>query len=296
MNNIGLNSILLQNINGTNAIMPIFYNTLKENNYYTIDYNDIHPDKINIKAIVFEVNSEIINKYIYDIIFTTKINNNIIINAPLSFFINFNTIKKYDNKIVIILNDYFIYDYITYNNEIIYSLEISEELNAYITSIKFLANITSLTPKNRLKLSKYSSKYLNQILFSKNIWSVNNNLKQIINIKNINGYIKGLFIECNDINDLEKIKIEIGGIVRIDYNKILIDCYSHIITNKLMYISFENSENYKSNLIDSFSNSYYMKDMCQFVIAMSFKNIPNLFYIHFVIGYVIDIKDGKYLL
>jgi hypothetical protein len=296
MNNIGLNSILLQNINGTNAIMPIFYNTLKENNYYTIDYNDMHPDKINIKAIVFEVNSEIINKYIYDIIFTTKINNNIIINTPLSFFINFNTIKRYDNKIVIILNNYFIYDYITYNNEIIYSLEISEELNPYITSIKFLANTTSLTRENKLKLSNYSSKYFNQILFSKNIWSLNNNLKQIINIKNINGYIKGLFIECNDINDLEKIKIEIGGIVRIDYNKILIDCYSHIITNKLMYISFENSENYKSNLIDSFSNSYYMKDMCQFVIAMSFKNVPNLFYIHFVIGYVIDIKDGKYLL
>ena len=63
-----------------------------------------------------------------------------------------------------------------------------------------------------------------------------------------------------------------------------------------MYISFENSENYKSNLIDSFSNSYYMKDMCQFVISMNFKNVPNLFYIHFVIGYVIDIKDGKYLL
>jgi hypothetical protein len=93
-----------------------------------------------------------------------------------------------------------------------------------------------------------------------------------------------------------KINIEINGIIRFEFDKILIDCYSFIISNKLIYISFDNTENYKSNLIDSFSNSYYMKDISQFVISMNFKNSHNFLFVHFVVGYVIDIKDSKYLM
>jgi hypothetical protein len=165
MNNIGLNKVLLQTMNGTNAITHHFYNTIKKNNYYIIDYDNVYPDKISIKSIIFEINDinnkndEIIHKYIDNIIFIVKINDNIIIKTPLSFFINFNEIKKYDNKIVLMLNNYFIYDYNLHNNDIIYSLKINKDLDNYIFNIKFLANVLCLTHKNKLKILNNYSKY-----------------------------------------------------------------------------------------------------------------------------------------
>lgn len=300
MNNININSIYLQNNNGNNAVLPYYYNLFNNKNKYIINYNENYFDKINIKAIIFESNNIIqINDFYSilqnnNIIFNITMNNNIIFKSSLSLFLNFHPVKKYNNKFVIFIENYLLNDFICYNNKLVYYLESEINLYQYFNEIKLLMDVTILTNNNKILFNQLNTDHFIQTILSKKIFSLNNNIREIFDITNV--YIKGIFIEYNDINNIQNITINIDGSKRFDFDNFLLDMYSFKISNDLIYISFDNTLNYEKKCINSFSNSFFMKNISKVNLSMSFLNNNNFLSIYFLIGDYIKITDGKYIL
>jgi len=92
-------------------------------------------------------------------------------------------------------------------------------------------------------------------------------------ILDLNLYVKGYFIEVSNYDELNEITLFVNDNIYLTYDKILLDLICHKISDKMIYISFTNTENYKNTELDSYIGSVYHDQMSKVKMCLKFNNL-----------------------
>jgi hypothetical protein len=205
---------------------------------YTFNYNKLiltrNVDIITPEYLIFDLieHNVIISdmyKYIENVIIHFNIRNQKIIDFPLSLLWNLNEIHINENKLYVKMPfyDFFgdIYIQGLYDNEV----------NFYIENFNHLTNYTnkcSLQCKTYIYgYNRYSDPSYNNIIQQissidveqKTFITQENQLNEfVVNTNELNGFVKGFFIESQNISELSELQFFLNGHVRTDYNSFLI--------------------------------------------------------------------------
>ncbi len=193
------------------------------------------------------------NNAIFNTQIELTIGNQIIFTNNLRLYTHFNPVIHVDNTFVIKIPDFFLL-----NIDLI-SLQYCEVKIKYINLNNNLFTEKSLTVKythldiepRRNRAQRSHNNFIQYITHSGEI--TQNSMMNTSPIES-REMIKGYFIEGNidNINDIELI---LNGVTRFKYNKIMINLYCKKITNKLLYLPFNNTHEYHNASVESMIGS-----------------------------------------
>lgn len=196
--------------------------------------------------------------------FIVKVGGYIIFSIPLNFFISLYGYNKKENIIKIPLEFKMFFEnlifYAKWQNIEIMLSEKHDNISESILTIKFSEFYGDIPRRNVIQ----------QI----DLIKIENNFLQTVNITlDSRSLTKGFFIGIN-LNDISRIKLQINGHDRFDYDEILLNTICKKINDDLFYIPLDINQEYT----DCSENSYYSAlnlarfDTTRFIFT--FKNIP----------------------
>jgi len=196
--------------------------------------------------------------------FIVKVGGYIIFGIPLNFFISLYGYNKKENIIKIPLEFKMFFEnlifYAKWQNIEIMLSEKHDNISESILTIKFSEFYGDIPRRNVIQ----------QI----DLIKIENNFLQTVNITlDSCSLTKGFFIGIN-LNDISRIKLQINGQDRFDYDEILLNTICKKINDDLFYIPLDINQEYT----DCSENSYYSAlnlarfDTTRFIFT--FKNIP----------------------
>ena len=184
-----------------------------------------------------------------------------LLNVQLSFLVNLDNFKLKDNKLFINLNldislgDLFIAP-IAYTQLVLKVTNIQDD--NLIESVSIIMKDALLDTNGRRNLVTESHNLFVQNIQT-NIINLDNAANKIIKILDFNYLSKGIFLECNNINNnLKNIKLNIHNVEIINYDKDLIELCTYKISGNLLYLPFSGDLDYKN------------KDRASYVSALAF--------------------------
>jgi len=168
-----------------------------------------------------------------------KINDNHVTTFYLNLLMELNDVYKYENSFVVkIPHDYTVDEILFYN--------ISAMLFFYVntTNIKKIRLFAQYTFKLDVNFSHAENIYQDIKYCGQHKWK--NDEECTIEIKNDAFFVKGYFIEGN-ISKIKSLQILFNDQTRFDkYDKMMLQMYGNIITKNLMYLPYNNDEEYKN--------------------------------------------------
>jgi hypothetical protein len=196
--------------------------------------------------------------------FIVKVGGYIIFSIPLNFFISLYGYNKKENIIKIPLEFKMFFEnlifYAKWQNIEIMLSEKHDNISESILKIKVSEFYGDMPRRNVIQ----------QI----DLIKIENNFLQTVNITlDSRSLTKGFFIGIN-LNDISRIKLQINGHDRFDYDEILLNTICKKINDDLFYIPLDINQEYT----DCSENSYYSAlnlariDSTRFIFT--FKNIP----------------------
>lgn len=270
-------------------------NTCEENKKYKINGNTLYYDIIkkfdknfklnlsNINSLIYPkfleitflnnlINQNEINKILNDVYLTMKVNGICIFNIPLKFLLHFNKFEIYKNKFYLDLSfDLFIEEILIPKSHYLYFIFELINVNNDIVSCNLIMRIThcfSFINNTRKNILQYlSSVQLNDI-----------NGRNYFEYKlPFNGIIKGLFIECDNINNINNLILTLNDNINIQYNHFLIKINCIKISDKLLYYPFNSQKKFNDLSNISFEGSINFNKIQNIKIIVNLtENINNL--------------------
>jgi len=183
--------------------------------------------------------------------------NNIIVNNLLSLYSNLNPLKIIKNTIIITIpyNMTFgsIYLLKLQYDEVLIELNISNCINSIIDNVQLACELTYLN-ENNYRFDMASSPYEIFIQeFETLIVKLDTSHKEIKQTLEFEASSKGLFIECNNISNISNIKLKLNCKEKFNYNSLMLQLYTVIISPNLLYIPFDSNIKYNDISLDHFS-------------------------------------------
>jgi len=244
-----------------NIIYPEFLEITFSNDVCLTDYNEIC-------------------KILHDVHLIIKVNNFYLLNIPLKFLLHFNKFEIYDNKFYLnLLFDIFI-------DQLLISKSLFELININDNIIS-----CGLVIKNIYYLSTFNIKesflqYLSSIQL--------NNINGIFEHKlPFNGIVKGLFLECINIDDINEIKLTLNDFTKHVYNKFFIKKNCIKISNKLLYYPFNSEKKYNDLTNNSFEGSINFEKINSVTLILNLNTNINQLTIYYLGSNIIKYKKNR---
>jgi hypothetical protein len=252
-----------------NLIYPEFLEIKFSNDDYLTDYNQIY-------------------RILNTIHLTVKINGFYVFNIPLKFLLHFNKYEIYEDK---------------------FYLDLS--FNLFIDTLLIPMSLTHLHPS--FELLNINSDIISCGLVIKTIYSfppisnIRENVFQYISsiqLNNINGsyfehklpfngIIKGLFIECENVDDINLLKIILNDQIKTSYNTFLIRKNCIKINDKLLYYPFNSYKKYNDLSNISFEGSVNFNKIENVKLILNFTKNINILTIYALGSNIIKYEENN---
>lgn len=240
------------------VIIKIPYKKVCEYVYLHVDNNLIkinnRCDIINLKYFCFTDNRLNINEF-KDIIRNRScilnIGNCNIVTFDFNILIELNQIEKKNDTFMIKIPDYII-------NEIIVIMIQHHTINLIFNFTHDFQSIDIITKYNYYdtNIRRIYAQCIHEHIIQNIYHTVNITGEQLINeiILECDLLTKGFFVKGN-LNNIKKIELRLNGLVRFNYNDVMLSYLGHVVSENMFYISFEGSNNYKDLTFDSYVES-----------------------------------------
>jgi hypothetical protein len=279
------NDITLKNLSKKNINKKNFLNYSSE--YYTYESNQLNPilidrkpDKVVFEYLELKLNDP--NNYnlddIKNIVLNMEINGEIIQQFPLSLLINLNEPKIYDGKMYVNLCfDIFFGDVKLISLQqapLDFKLDHLININNLSNNISSFGIVSTLTyldnPERKYICYNGLEEFIQQVSYINIMVDLDDENKKsdIFDLKSIsfNNYSqdkkksfekfsKGFFIECNNIDNLNNLQIELDNKQRLNFNHILLFSKCKKISNNILYVPFNYNKNYFDRTLESLEGS-----------------------------------------
>lgn len=210
------------------------------------------------------------------LVLNLKIGNNIVQQFYLSLLVNLKEPIILDNRMYINLCfDMFFGDIkitgLQYNK---IEFELINIEPGFIVDYGIVSNLVFVDEEMRRKIFNIPSKTPIQQLSKNDIEKIepsdNYNIVLIFD-----GITKGLFIECDDVDNLNSVVIKFNSCVRfvLDHSLLKIKCIK--ISNNVLYIPFNYDKNYRDRTFESYEGSANLTAITNIKIILNFNTINN---------------------
>jgi len=240
-------------------------------------------DKILPEYLVFDLfNNETslndIYNYLQNVILVLDIRVQII-EIPLSLLWNLNTPEIINSKLYLQIPFEMFFGKIK-----LHGMNNNSSVTFYIRNINNLVNYAvnsslmfkSYTYGNRDSLYDASYNIVQQISsieLNVSLNDLNNESREfVINTENFDGFIKGFFIESQNIDELQELHFFINGHVRTNYDRFLIRNNCVRINENMLFYPFNNDISYQERTYNSFDGAICLCQLIRSHLRVRFEN------------------------
>jgi hypothetical protein len=212
----------------------------------------------------------------------------IIFTVPIEFFINLYGYIKTENKIKIPLEFKMFFGDITF---------ITKEQNIFNIKLEYKPTfITESTIK--IKICDCNKPIENNYRIMQQMQTVSietNNQNQLNKQLIINNLTKGFFINAN-LDDVSNLKLLINGVLRLDYDEILLQVICKKFNDNLFYLPFNINQDYDDLSKISYEASLNFGRIDRITFEIYIKNIPKYVNIYFLSMNNVEYKNNNFIL
>ena len=236
------------------------------------------PDFLQFETIQ-QLNIEEFNNLIKNIYFEFYIGGRIIFEIPLRFMIHLKETEFYDNKFHIKIPFKMFCDEI---NLIVLRQHRAEiKLKNIETNMFLFYSLTSLgIIYNNYGIQNRHDFLIEQIIQELNILEITQHSENISFNFEFDGYHKGFFIECNNVDEINEIIFKANNYVRFEYDKYLIKSKCIKISQKLLYLPLNFDKSYLDITNSGFDGSFNLSrtDTLKMIINFNIMQVNICFY------------------
>ena len=275
----------------SNKILPFHSNDLNSNKILelTRDYDAYDPQYIVINLLPnVTSDSELTNdicQLFNRIRLVLQISEQTVMQLPFSLLHELNPAKIFDNKIYIRIPFLSLFDKINtrslYNSSIRLIVNSTHEIGNYTESYSLVTKVYMYSnEENQRLILNDSRKLIVQVgsLFIAN--SPNTpNIQFQINTNVLKGQTKGFLIQCR-VQELTSIKFYINNLLRFDYNCFLILTACVKISDNLLYMPFNDYNNFEEIGYHTFSGAINLSGLENSTLCLDFSSSQSKIVIH----------------
>lgn len=240
-------------------------------------------DKLVVKSILFttkestEINT--FKELLKDTLFELDVGENIMYKLPFSLLTEIEPIQKDNNNITVYIPYYFMKELlvVALDQNIIKVALTNINLHLF-SNISITTDNTHMSPHGHYILKNCCfEQFIHQLQTQSILFPEpdSNNVAHINTVLHFNHCVKGYFIECNKLDSISNILLQLNGHDRYRYDKTMLHTIGYRISDNLIYLPFVNKNNYKDISRQSFVGSCNHTRIDGVRLIIKFTNITN---------------------
>jgi len=215
-----------------------------------------------------------------------QISEQTVLQLPFSLLHELKPAEIFDNKIYIRIPFLSLFDKLNirslYNSSVNFVVQSSHEIANYADSFSLVTKVYMRNnEENQRVILNENRKLITQIgtLYVANSPSITNNRDFQINTSVLNGSTKGFLIQCC-IQELTSIKFYINNLLRFEYNRFLILTVCVKISDNLLYMPFNDYNNFEEIGFHTFSGAINLSALENSTLCLLFSRDQPKIVIH----------------
>ena len=262
-------------------------------------------DKISVTHIIFKLHNPDMSigefkERLNDSLFTVAFNSTIVYQYHLSFLSEIENVVKIGTDIVIKLPNYLIREFILISMQYT-GVKISiDNINTELfDNVRVMKEYLYQDSEERRETAQVGhEQFIQQIQTHKVSCDVEgvseNNSITKVNHLSFNQVVKGYFIECDKLNNLDNVSLSYNDIDRFNYGRNELNDIGIKVSNNLLYLPFSPNQHYNISNMNSFQGGSNHSNIDSIKLRTTFSDVQNSFdfKIHAISSNIIRIMSG----